>query len=530
VTYHGPVNALARAVGRIWELSARPGELAPRLLDIARAMEPVVEVGLGRLEITRVPLGSGHSSTVVVSLETPEAVVNEQIADLGPVELERLVAWCRSGDIAAVDRGAALPAPLSGLVSAPVARARIVASLPVSMSDLVSFAVASAPSGRSFSLRHVRSFDELWRAPLALATERDEEGRRERALEQGTLFGRELVRAGDGDHDGLSDRIIGADRGLRPVMERVSVVARSDVPVLILGETGSGKEIIARAIHAQSPRADAPFIRVNCGAIAPDLLDSELFGHEKGSFTGAATVHRGLFERAHMGTLFLDEIGELPLPAQVRLLRVLQDGSLRRVGSESSLTVDVRVVAATHRDLASMVRDGAFREDLWYRLAVFPIDLPPLRAHPEDIPAMAEFFARRAAARFDLPLRLPTAADLRTLSAYDWPGNVRELGAVIDRAVLLGRGRTLEIAAALGGEVRVARASATPPTRASDVDADRVAPLEVAVRRHVEHALRVAGGRIEGPHGAARLLAVNPHTLRARMRKLGIDWTAFRAR
>jgi transcriptional regulator with GAF, ATPase, and Fis domain len=254
------------------------------------------------------------------------------------------------------------------------------------------------------------------------------------------------------DRDGLSDRVIGAEGGLRAVMDRVGRVAHSPAPVLIFGETGSGKEVIARAVHARSPRALAPFIRVNCGAIPSELIDSELFGHERGSFTGAVAARRGWFEQAHQGTLFLDEIGELPPAAQVRLLRILQDGELLRVGSEEPTRVDVRVVAATHRNLDEMVRRGAFREDLWYRLAVFPIHLPPLREHPEDIPAMAEHFARRAAERFDLPLRLPDAADLAALSAYSWPGNVRELGAVIDRAVLLGDGTRLAVACALGAD------------------------------------------------------------------------------
>ena len=328
-------------------------------------------------------------------------------------------------------------------------------------------------------------------------------------------------------------------------MERVAQVARSTAPVLILGETGSGKEVIARAIHLQSPRADGPFIRVNCGAVAPELIDSELFGHERGSFTGAMASRRGWFEQAHGGTLFLDEIGELSLAAQVRLLRVLQDGILQRVGGENSLQVDVRVVAATHRDLHEMVRAGRFREDLWYRLAVFPIALPPLREHREDIPAMAAHFARRASARFGVAARPPSERDLALLRSYEWPGNVRELAAVIDRAVLLGEGGQLDVERALG--LTVVPAAAGGPAAAAavapaadwggggapagewrrPVPAD-VEPLEVMIRRHIERALAATSGRIEGPHGAARILGINPHTLRARMRKLGIEWSRFR--
>ena len=205
----------------------------------------------------------------------------------------------------------------------------------------------------------------------------------------------------------LDDTIVGAESGLKAVMERIELVVDSDVPVLIFGETGTGKELIARAIHSRSPRRNGPVIRVNCGAIPPELIDSELFGHQRGAFTGAAETRRGWFERADGGTLFLDEIGELPPAVQVRLLRVLQDGCLQRVGGEQMIHVDVRIVAATHRDLSSMVAEGLFREDLWYRIAVFPIVLPPLRERQEDIPTLAEHFARRAAIRFGLAEVVP---------------------------------------------------------------------------------------------------------------------------
>ena len=197
----------------------------------------------------------------------------------------------------------------------------------------------------------------------------------------------------------MTDAIVGADAGLREVMERIDQVAPTDVPVLILGETGSGKEVLARAIHQRSRRGAGPVVRVNCGALPPGLIDSELFGHERGSFTGATSVRKGWFERADGGTLFLDEVAELPLDAQVRLLRILQDGTFERVGGHKSLKVDVRIVAATHRDLRAMVSQGTFREDLWYRISVFPVDLPPLRERIEDIPPLAAHFASRAGKR-----------------------------------------------------------------------------------------------------------------------------------
>jgi transcriptional regulator with GAF, ATPase, and Fis domain len=269
---------------------------------------------------------------------------------------------------------------------------------------------------------------------------------------------------------------------------------------------------------------------VNCGAIPSELIDSELFGHERGSFTGAISTRRGWFERADGGTLFLDEIGELPPAAQIRLLRVLQEGTFARVGGERSHKVQVRIVAATHRDLAAMVQEGSFREDLWYRIAVFPIVLPPLREHPEDIPALAEQFARRAAIRFGFALQMPSSDDIALLSAYTWPGNIRELTAVIDRAVILGKGKGLEIAKALGAGLDIGgslpKANGTPPT--SRHTGATPLPLDAVIKQHIEAALTATQGRVEGLHGAARLLQINPHTLRGRMRKLGVNWSQFR--
>jgi transcriptional regulator with GAF, ATPase, and Fis domain len=350
----------------------------------------------------------------------------------------------------------------------------------------------------------------------------------------------------------VADAIVGMESGLRPVMDRVNLVARADIPVLILGETGSGKEVVARAIHKQSRRDNGPFLRVNCGAIAPELVDSELFGHERGSFTGATALRKGWFERADRGTLFLDECGELPPAVQVRLLRILQDGTFERVGGERQMHVDVRVVAATHRNLQAMVTEGTFREDLWYRLAVFPIHLPPLRDRSEDIPALAAHFALRAAKKFGLPSCAPTQHDVSLLAGYPWPGNVRELTTVIERAAILGDGRRLDVATALGvtdghgfatkrradafrttqADVSSSKSRANLSDPASQVPAislgSEFSPLDAAMRRHIETALQRTRGRIEGPRGAAKLLNINPHTLRARMRKLKINWRDFR--
>ncbi len=333
----------------------------------------------------------------------------------------------------------------------------------------------------------------------------------------------EQLRARRGGGPGL-DELVGTEGGLKAAFERIALVTKSDVPVLILGETGAGKEMVAREIHQRSRRRDAAFIRVNCGAIPPELIDSELFGHERGSFTGATSQRRGWFERADRGTLLLDEIGDLPPAAQVRLLRVLQDGLIRRVGGDDDIKVDVRIIAATHRDLPLLIQQGHFREDLWYRLATFPIVLPPLRERPADIPALAAHFARRAATRFGLRLQLPSAADLVLLGDYHWPGNVRELAAVMDRAAILGDGHGLEVATALGATPAGATNGLPSPhvTAAPGARDGAIATLDEAMRAHIERALTLTQGRIEGPHGAALLLGINPHTLRARMRKLRV--------
>jgi transcriptional regulator with GAF, ATPase, and Fis domain len=331
----------------------------------------------------------------------------------------------------------------------------------------------------------------------------------------------------DGDIRAGEERLIGGDTGLAAVMARARMVSRSSAPVLLFGETGTGKEIVARALHEHSPYRSGPFRRVNCGAIPAELIDSELFGHEPGAFTGATVRRKGWFEQADGGTLFLDEVGELAPAAQVRLLRVVQDGEVVRVGGERPVHVKVRIVAATHRDLPAMVETRTFREDLYYRLSVFPIVIPPLRDRPSDIRAFAEYFAERAAGRFGLRPVPVSDEDVRVLAAYRWPGNVREMAAVMDRAVLIGQGRTLSVTAALGQSAPALDDAVFAVPEAAP--AASVEPLDVVIRRHIESALAATHGRVEGPHGAARLLRLNPHTLRSKMRKLAIDRKRFRA-
>ena len=313
------------------------------------------------------------------------------------------------------------------------------------------------------------------------------------------------------------DDIIGADFGLRGVLDMVHQVAPLASPVLLLGETGTGKEVIASAIHSASPRRGNPFIRVNCGAIPETLMDSELFGHEKGSFTGALSQKRGRFERAHGGTIFLDEIGELPPEAQVRLLRVLQEKEFERVGGTESISVDIRVIAATHRDLPDMIAQGRFREDLYFRIKVFPIFIPPLRERRGDIPALVNYFMQKKSREIKLG-HVPTLASaaLDRLMAYDWPGNVRELENAVERALILCQGKPLTFADLDFSPPHV-------PERTPERE-DGLLTLDQAMGGHISRVLKMTGGKVEGKEGAAELLGLNPGTLRHRMRKLGIPF------
>jgi transcriptional regulator with GAF, ATPase, and Fis domain len=312
------------------------------------------------------------------------------------------------------------------------------------------------------------------------------------------------------------DTIIGAGNGLREIMELVRQVAPLDSQVLLLGETGVGKDVIAHAIHHSSLRRDAPFVKVNCGAFVDTLLDSELFGHEKGAFTGAMVQKRGYFERADQGTMFLDEIGELTPSGQVRMLRVLQYKEIQRVGGSKPIPVNVRIVAATNRNLDEMVRTGQFREDLWFRLNVFPVAIPPLRRRKGDLPALVHHFIRRKWRELRLPA-LPTLAPgaMSQLQGYDWPGNIRELENVLERALILSQGLPLRFERTLG--LRDGDRSEEP-----NAVVDNLIALDDVVSNHIRDVLRHTKGKVHGPEGAARILRVNPSTLRSKMQKLGI--------
>ena len=318
-----------------------------------------------------------------------------------------------------------------------------------------------------------------------------------------------------------ADAIVGESSALREVMRQVSLVAPTDATVLILGETGTGKELIARAIHRQSNRASRPFIRVNCAAIPATLIASELFGHEKGAFTGALQRRLGRFEAAQGGTIFLDEIGELPMETQIALLRVLQEREFERVGSSQPVSVDVRIIAATNRDLRAAVDAGTFRPDMFYRLSVFPIHVPALRERIEDMPLLVEHLVERYTKKVGKKVNVIKMNTVETLQAHDWPGNIRELQNVIERAVILCDGDVFSVDEKwLRREFSRGAVSATP------------LPATIAHRERevIEAALAETKGRIAGPSGAAARLGIPRQTLDSKIASLQISKNRFKAR
>ena len=305
--------------------------------------------------------------------------------------------------------------------------------------------------------------------------------------------------------------IIGKSSGLRRVLQMVETVAWGDSTVLLLGETGTGKELIARAIHSHSPRRDRPFVKLNCAAIPTGLLESELFGHERGSFTGAIAQKIGRLELAHQGSLFLDEIGDIPLELQPKLLRALQEREFERLGSTRTQKVDVRIVAATHRDLEGMILEKQFRSDLYYRVNVFPIHVPPLRERPDDIPLLVQHFVEQAARRMQKTIDSIPSETLEALIRYRWPGNIRELENVIERAVILSPGPVLRLSPRdLTSRIMPGQTS------------DRHQTLEEVERNHILSTLKETRWVLSGPSGAAARLGLNRSTLYFRMKKLGI--------
>jgi PAS domain S-box-containing protein len=350
---------------------------------------------------------------------------------------------------------------------------------------------------------------------FATATDIDDRKRAEdRTRNENVALREEIVRSS------MFEEIVGSSKALRRVLAQVAKVAPTDSTVLILGETGTGKELIARAIHNRSNRATRAFIRVNCAAIAPSLIASELFGHEKGSFTGALQRRLGRFEAADGGTIFLDEVGEVPPETQVALLRVLQEREFERVGGNETVSVDVRVLAATNGDLSAAVEEGGFRRDLFYRLNVFPIELPALRERADDIPLLVEYLIDRYAQKTGKKIRNISKKTLDLFQAYDWPGNIRELQNVVERAVILCDGETFSV-----DETWLTRAA----SRSNATSVPLVANLVGREKEMIENALRQAEGVIGGPSGAAAKLGVPRQTLESKIRKLRINRHLFKA-
>jgi PAS domain S-box-containing protein len=356
--------------------------------------------------------------------------------------------------------------------------------------------------GRSAPLRIGGAEDR----PTVVVIARDiTDRKRADELERQNVYLREAF-----DTDLHFGEILGRSPAMQKIFRSIELVAETDSSVLLLGETGTGKELIARAIHRSSRRKAAVMVKVNCGALPATLVESELFGHERGAFTGAVQQKKGRFELADRGTIFLDEVGELPLDVQVKLLRVLQEHEFERVGGTHTIRVDARVIAATNRDLATEVKNRTFRSDLFFRLNIFPIHVPSLRERRDDIPALARHFVREFASRMGRAVDQIDSRALDQLVSYDWPGNVRELANILERAVILCEGRTLQIPH-LGF-----------PAQPASVATSDLVTLEEAERRHILKALEKTGGVIAGPKGAATLLGVNRSTLWSRMSKLGI--------
>jgi PAS domain S-box-containing protein len=324
-------------------------------------------------------------------------------------------------------------------------------------------------------------------------------------LQEENMYLREVIEL---EHN--FDEIIGNSDALRYVFFKIEQVAKTDATVLITGETGTGKELVARAIHSTSRRSSRPLVKVNCAALSAGLIESELFGHERGAFTGATARKIGRFELADGATIFLDEVGELPLELQSKLLRVIQEGEFERLGSSKTITVDARIIAATNRNLESEVKKGNFREDLLFRLNVFPITVPPLRERKDDLPQLIEYFANRFSKKIGKTIRSVSPGTIRNLAQHSWPGNIRELANVIERSVINSQGETLSVFEDFGKVAINGVSSASADT------------LETMERKYISEILANLGWRIEGVSGAARVLGLNPSTLRTRMAKLGI--------
>jgi formate hydrogenlyase transcriptional activator len=502
------------------DLSARFVALAPEQVDeeIQRALKEVMNFfGVDRIFLVRLLPGATEWSVTHIADEhgtwpLPRGAVMPvaSVPWIAKKYIDREVHWFGSPDElppeASVDKETLELIETRSALAVPIAALR---------SSEYTFGFSSAACGKTFPAEHIprlRLLGELFvnayeRSKIELELrERLEEiqGLKSR-LEKENIALRDEIKAEKG-----FEKVIGDSDALKYVLFRIKQVAPTDATVLILGETGTGKSMVANALHEMSPRKDSPMITVNCAALPANLVESELFGREKGAFTGAQARQAGRFEIAHGGTIFLDEIGEMPLEIQAKLLRVLQDGEFERLGSPRTIKVDVRVIASTARDLKEEVEKKRFREDLFYRLNVFPVSMPPLRMRTGDIPGLVKHFVQKYARKLGRKIETVSKDTMKALREYRWPGNVRELEHVIERAVIISPGPELLIADNLD-------------VKAAGMQEEQPRVLESVEREHIFNVLGQTRWKIEGKNGAAAVLGLNPSTLRFRIKKLGIE-------
>jgi transcriptional regulator with GAF, ATPase, and Fis domain len=486
-------NQPAVALARLWLLE--DGESCPHCAEIGPILTPALHLraSAGKNPEWSNTTGSFHWVPLDDSLKIGRIAKTGEAITIHDLEQDQ--AWIRHPEWAAANG-------LKGFAGIPLKfRGEVLGVLAVFQTSTIEAKclewILPLADAASIAVAHARAFEQAERLRRELELERD--------------YLREEV-----EETGAFGEILGQSEALRRALRQVDLVASTGANVLVLGESGSGKELIARAIHQRSARAAKPMVKVNCGSIPRELFESEFFGHVRGAFTGAVKDRVGRFQLADGGTLFLDEVGEIPLELQAKLLRVLQEGEFERVGEDRTRRVDVRVIAATNRDLKREVEQGRFRLDLYYRLGVFPLELPPLRERREDIPILVEHFARQAAMRFRMGMPKIPQREAARAQSYDWPGNIRELQNTVERAVILSRGGPLELELP---NVKPQVLSSRPASLGKVIREQEWREREKA---NLETAVELANGKISGPGGAAELLGIPAATLSSRLKAFGI--------